>query len=304
MNVATGTIHDNFQRWLADINLLCGEFDGAALDDGFSGTIHGHQHGALRFSHVHSSSARLLRTPREVRRSEEHKYFAVFQLQGSANMAQGEEREVIVPGDVILIDSARPSDFHFTAESRQLSLILPHERVDHLMKFAPLQRCRKIPAHSPVAQLAHQMLLSSTGLEAVSLAESEAVIDALVSLMRPALSGADSSPDPHERIFRKSLELIEAHIDDEALCPEMIAREIGVSMRGLYRVFAKQGLVIAQYIKNRRLDICAEALRNPQSTIKLSALGFAWGFSTSSHFTTSFKQRFGVSPGVYRKRYT
>ena len=101
-----------------------------------------------------------------------------------------------------------------------------------------------------------------------------------------------------------ALALIEAHIADEALCPEMIARDIGVSMRGLYRVFAKKGLVIAQYIKNRRLDICAETLRNPQSTLKLSALGYTWGFSNSSYFTTAFKQRFGVSPGEYRKRYS
>lgn len=51
--------------------------------------------------------------------------------------------------------------------------------------------------------------------------------------MRPALSGWDSSSDPHERIFRKSLELIDVHIADESICPELIARRIGVSMRGL-----------------------------------------------------------------------
>lgn len=303
MKVATVMPSDNFQQWLADINLLCGEFDGAALGSDFAGTISGHQLGALRFSHVDSSSARLVRTPIEVKRSDVHKYFAVFQLEGTARMAQESSREVIEPGDVILIDSARPSHFEFGHGSRQVSVILPHDRVDQLMKFTPLAICRKIPAQSPVARLAHQMLLSSTRFDSVSLAESEAVIDALVSLMRPALSASDSHPDPHERLLRKGLQLIDAHIADENLCPEMIARDIGVSIRGLYRVFAKNGLVVAQYIKNRRLDICAEALRNPQSTIKLSALGFAWGFSNSSYFTTAFKQRFGVSPGEYRKRY-
>lgn len=302
MNTATAQQH--FQQWLADINHACGEFDGAALGDAFSGEIRPRQLGALRFSHVSSSHARLLRTPREVQRSSEHKYFAVFQLKGMANMAQDDAREVLMPGDILLVDSARPSDFTFGDASQQISLILPHDRVDQLLRFTPVEIGRKIPAGSPVALLAQQMLLSSTQLDEVSLAESEAVIDALISLMRPALCGSDSNPDPHERIFRKSLALIETHIADEALCPEMIARDIGVSMRGLYRVFAKKGLVIAQYIKNRRLDICAETLRNPQSTLKLSALGYTWGFSNSSYFTTAFKQRFGVSPGEYRKRYS
>lgn len=45
-----------------------------------------------------SSHARLLRTPREVQRSSEHKYFAVFQLKGMANMAQDDAREVLMPG--------------------------------------------------------------------------------------------------------------------------------------------------------------------------------------------------------------
>ncbi|MCY1290749.1 Transcriptional activator FeaR [compost metagenome] len=74
-------------------------------------------------------------------------------------------------------------------------------------------------------------------------------------------------------------------------------------MRGLYRMFAKKGLVVAQYIKNRHLDFCAESLRSAGGEQKLSALGYAWGFSDSSYFSTAFKARFGVSPGEYRKRY-
>lgn len=76
-----------------------------------------------------------------------------------------------------------------------------------------------------------------------------------------------------------------------------------MSLRGLYRMFARRQLVVAQYIRNRRLDFCAEALRHAGSELKLSALGYAWGFSDSSYFSTAFKARFGVSPGEYRKRY-
>lgn len=44
------------------------------------------------------------------------------------------------------------------------------------MKYTPLDTCRKIPAHLPVALLAHQILRSPTGMAAVSRAESEAVL--------------------------------------------------------------------------------------------------------------------------------
>lgn len=68
-------------------------------------------------------------------------------------------------------------------------------------------------------------------------------------------------------------------------------------------MFAGKGLVVAQYIKNRRLDLCAQALRSISDDEKLAGIGYSRGFTDHSHFSTAFKQRFGVSPGEYRKRY-
>ena len=96
---------------------------------------------------------------------------------------------------------------------------------------------------------------------------------------------------------------MEVRITCEQLTPELIAHEVGISMRSLYRIFAKHDLVIAQYIRNRRLDFCAESLRNPSMDQKVSSLGYAWGFSDSSYFSTAFKARFGVTPGEYRRQH-
>ena len=75
--------------------------------------------------------------------------------------------------------------------------------------------------------------------------------------------------------------------------PVWVAKDAGI--------FAKKGLVVAKYIKNRRLDLCAQSLRQSCTEEKLSVLGYSWGFSDSSYFSTAFKSRFGISPGEYRK---
>ncbi|MCK2362747.1 AraC family transcriptional regulator, partial [Escherichia coli] len=36
---------------------------------------------------------------------------------------------------------------------------------------------------------------------------------------------------------------------------------------------------------------------------KLAGIGFHWGFSDQSHFSTVFKQRFGMTPGEYRRKF-
>ncbi|EOW5942057.1 helix-turn-helix domain-containing protein [Escherichia coli O13,129,135:H11] len=82
-----------------------------------------------------------------------------------------------------------------------------------------------------------------------------------------------------------------------------LAGETGMSIRSLYRMFADKGLVVAQYIRNRRLDFCADAIRHAADDEKLAGIGFHWGFSDQSHFSTVFKQRFGMTPGEYRRKF-
>ncbi|EFP8478916.1 helix-turn-helix domain-containing protein, partial [Shigella boydii] len=93
------------------------------------------------------------------------------------------------------------------------------------------------------------------------------------------------------------------NIREEILRPEWIAGETGMSVRSLYRMFADKGLVVAQYIRNRRLDFCADAIRHAADDEKLAGIGFHWGFSDQSHFSTVFKQRFGMTPGEYRRKF-
>ena len=76
-----------------------------------------------------------------------------------------------------------------------------------------------------------------------------------------------------------------------------------MSVRSLYRMFADKGLVVAQYIRNRRLDFFADAIRHAADDEKLAGIDFHWGFSDQSHFSTVFKQRFGMTPGENRRKF-
>jgi AraC family transcriptional activator of tynA and feaB len=207
-------------------------------------------------------------------------------------------------GDIALIDACRPSDMTYNEDSRQLSLILPRQVVQRGSHFNAVNCATRIAANTPLAALANRMVLETRQQQSLDMQESEAVLDALVSLLLPGISARDVGADAHERQFRKTIAYIDEHISSEELCPELIAREVGISVRGLYRMFSKRGLVVAQYIKHRRLDFCAENLRRSDVEQKLSALCYAWGFSDSSYFSSAFKSRFGVSPGEYRKRYS
>lgn len=303
MNSSSTSRDGAFEAWLGQVNHACGRFDARILGPQFHGGLREYQGGAIKLSVVDMAQVHLYRTSKEVGSSAGGHYYAVFQLAGRSRLEQGDKRVELSRGDITLLDASRPCDMTYLDESRQLSLILPRQVIERGLRVAGVDCANRIPASSPIAVLAHRLIVETSQQEGLGMLESEATLDALVTLLRPALASHDGEQDNHERLFRKAVTFIDEHIGAEELCPELIAREVGVSVRGLYRMFSKKGMVVAQYIRNRRLDFCAESLRNAHFEQKLSALGYAWGFSDSSYFSTAFKSRFGVSPGEYRKRY-
>lgn len=304
MNTASTVRNEAFESWLSQVNQACGRFDARALDSDFYGELTEFHSGAINLSVVDMAHVHLYRTSKDVSTSSDGHYYAVFQMRGSSQLEQGDNRALLGCGDIALIDASRPSDMIYHEDSRQLSLILPRQVLERGSHLSSINCATRLSASTPLAALANKLVLDTCQQEGLEMQESEAVLDALASLLLPGISARDSAADPHERQFRKIIAFIDAHLGDEELCPELIAREVGVSVRGLYRMFSKRGLVVAQYIKHRRLDFCAENLRSADGEQKLSALCYAWGFSDSSYFSSAFKSRFGVSPGAYRKRYS
>ncbi|SMB24997.1 DNA-binding transcriptional dual regulator [Serratia proteamaculans] len=290
-----------FEEWLAKINSACGRFCAKTLGPGFSGAMQEFRAHALRLSVVDAAQTRLYRTQQEIARSDGSHFFTVFQLRGSSLMEQGDRQAVLSAGDVTLIDASRTSSFTFQQNSRQISLLMPRSYLEQ--SASEVQYARRLDAQSSVVRLSRQLVLGCMQDSQMSAPESEAILNAVATLLRPALVERVVEEDRHPRSFNQTLAFIDTHIQSPQLRPEWIAGELGVSVRSLYRMFARQGLVVAQYIKHRRLDLCAQALRSAPERQKLATIGYDWGFSDHSHFSTAFKSRFGVSPSEYRKQH-
>lgn len=297
-----------FEEWIGSINEACGSFSATRLGETFTGALDYYESGAVRLSLVDAFKTRLYRNQKDVGLSDDQKYFAVLQLHGQAALEQGNERVCLAQGDITILDAARPCSIELLEQSRQISLILPRQVVERNLRHSRVACAGRIPATSSLGLMAGQLMTSALQQSKTGLVqqESEVILDALVTLLKPAIgladASGDASNDSHERLFRKACDFIDGHLTSETLTPECIAQAIGVSVRGLYRVFSQRGLVVAQYIKHRRLDLCAEALRKCPGNEKLSSLGYSWGFADSSHFSAAFKTRFGVPPGAYRRR--
>ncbi|MEL4013599.1 transcriptional regulator FeaR [Dryocola clanedunensis] len=295
--------NERFDSWLGHINRACGHFAGQLLDEGFRGTLEEHHANAMKLSVVDIAHARLFRTQQEVSRGNDAWFYTVFQLEGEAVMEQGGSQAVMRRGDITLIDASRPSSFTYTQRARQVSLLVPRHLVEQNLRSGDIPCARRLNGEMPVVQLSQRLLHESMQSPDLNACESEAALEAIICLLRPVLQVRDTAVSKKERQLARVMALIDNNIQSEALRPEWIAGEAGMSVRSLYRMFADKGLVVAQYIRNRRLDLCAQALRTACASEKLAGIGYSWGFTDHSHFSTAFKLRFGVSPGEYRKRW-
>ncbi len=296
-----GQEYRQFDAWLARVNSACGRFSGQPLEGRFRGQLDEFCAGSMKLSTVEIGNARMQRGRRELAESCDDWFYTVFQLEGKAQLEQEDARIELCPGDITLIDAARPSALNWHGHSRQISLLLPRHLLD--VPGVSIPCARRLDGSAPVVRLSHQLLHESMKGKELTICESDAALSALVCLLRPALTGRDAPTSRREQLFSKVTRMIDDHLACDDLRPEWLASEVGMSVRSLYRLFADKGLVVAQYIRNRRLDRCALALRGESSDEKLASVGYSWGFTDHSHFSTAFRQRFGITPGEYRRRH-
>lgn len=292
---------DVFEQWLADVNRVCGAFDAEPLGERFTGQLSDLGSGGLRMSLAALDQLTLFRGKSHLS-ARERCFYAVLQLQGSSVVQQSGQDTSLAAGDLTLLDGGRPFCVQVPQQSCQISLVLPAALVESGAPGA-IACARRIDSHLGLGKWARQLVLDAATRREQSLtpSEGEALQSALVSLLRPAVCSTPlAEMDSHEKLYRRACAFIHEHLRDEALQPEQIARAVGVSVRGLYRLFARRGETVARYIRDRRLDACAQALR--ASAASLTALSLEWGFADVSHFSSAFKERFGQSPSQYRRQ--
>ena len=133
----------------------------------------------------------------------------------------------------------------------------------------------------------------------------DAAIQALLSLTGRVV-GVESAFAPEEQaslqrtVRQSAVQYIEQRLSSGAIDIEIdtMASAIGVSRATLYRAFdAGSRGGVGRYIQDRRLHYAREALRlRTDGSRSIGEIASSYGFSSSSHFSRIFRDRYGYSP--------
>jgi AraC-like DNA-binding protein len=286
--------------------MVASTFDNLVVDadrTDFEGRLDVRDLGAMSLSRV-ASSAAVVRRGRSSLAQRPYFKLHVQDVGRSLNLQDG--REVLLDeGDLMLCDPARPYTIRFNDANRMLVLRIPSESLTGRMVDPEALCGRRLAGDSLAGALLTSFIrtLWSNG-ERNAPPLGDAVQEAALSLLSAAVrEGGGTEPRNSEggqgagaRIKR----FIDENLCDPDLSVSRVAGAMGVSPRYLQMVFAGMATTPLAYIRRKRLERAARALRESHGTCNITELSFSLGFNDLSHFSRTFKAFYGVGPREYR----
>lgn len=223
-------------------------------------------------------------------------WFLFFNERGPCTLHQAGREAQLRDGEVTLVRADEPFDIRFEQRNQLFVVGLAEAFGSAALEARLMQRHGRDEAAVLGALLRRLAVLDEAAaaqLEAPAVPR--AVLD-LLALARP--TAAVSVP---EQLLARLEARVQRALSDPALDVHHLADEIGASARSVQRLFAQyRGTSPGAFILEQRLQRAALVLRE-QAGISVTEVALEAGFGDLSYFCRSFRGRFGVAPGRWRR---
>lgn len=271
--------------------------------DGFRGRVRQQSFDQLDLANIESQAQRVRRTEADIARSPESGYYANLQLRGMCLTTQDGRATLMHPGDITVIDTAKPFTFELTDDFQQISLHIPGslwQAEDFTARTA-----MRIATNTGVGAAVRHALQA---LEAGQLAPESAA--RLAGHTCGLLAVALELPEPvivsarhNRRLLEAALNDIDEHLTDTDLAPARTAARLGISVRMLHQLFVGQEHSYTVVVRRHRLTQAHRDLSDPTlAGLRIIDIAADNGFVDVTHFHRVFREMFGYTPAQVRAR--
>jgi len=225
--------------------------------------------------------------------------------QGRERFKVGEVAIEAKAGDLVVWTTDAEVEFEVLERLHKVTLMIPWTLLrERLPERRHLPVGGKIESGTGIGSLLAVHLLGlSNQIGALNTQQLGAVSRTTLEFLGIALT--EQQPDAFDAnasMFRRVQDFISAHLHEADLNPAMIAAANRISLRYLHLLFQRNGATVSGWIQEKRLAKCREFLSDSAcSRQRIADIAYRWGFSSASHFSRAFKDRYGVTPIELRR---
>lgn len=235
---------------------------------------------------------------------ERHEYYAaVFHLDGDPVIGCRKEISHARPRDVSILGSMDQMRFGLERPYDHISVMLPQRLPwSHVAVAGAI-----VPAANPLRGIVFDYV-ASIYAQADHLSSSSAALLAgnLTELMFAMFCEepvrVSTSTSLRAALFDRACRIIAHNAYDPDLYPADVARQLGISMRTLQRIFQENGETVAHRIVRSRVEKGSSMLGNEQMrACTITEIAFACGFRDLTTFERAFSAIRGMTPSAWRR---
>jgi AraC-like DNA-binding protein len=251
---------------------------------------------------------RTLRTSRLIRSSTPDVWLVGVLVDGELRVEQDGRQAVLRPGDLSLVDPARPSQRSFTA-MRTITVSIPRAMIPLRDRELAELTGTRIPgdrgAGAFASVLTRQLARRVDQMSAPDAARLRTtVVDTLAVALAGRIDRTAAVPAARERtLLHRIYAFIEQHLANPDLSPRSVAAAHHMSLRSLYKLFEAESVTVGAWIRRRRLERCRHDLLDTALHDRpVAAIAGRWGMPNAAHFNRAFRAAYGAPPAEFRAR--
>lgn len=282
-----------------------------ASHNGFSGRMSVRDFETISLSSACAERSCVDRNRADISQHCEDIFLLYLQYRGQSQLRQSNQEIHLQRGDLALCDGTRPSQLYLVpdtgAQHEMLVVKIPSSRLIALAPGARALAGMKMDGHTGASAILSSLISNAwKHQDELSKRMKAQIADNLLSFIALSLNELLPQQVPESAAQAGHLvqvkQFINKRLTDPELSVAMISAATAITPRYLHKLFQSEPQTVSQFIMNRRLEECEKALRSPQyQRFSITDIAHMWGFKDAAHFSHTFKRKFVLSPGEYRK---
>lgn len=230
-------------------------------------------------------------------------YYSLCLMRSGDLISQQSGREALIrPGDCGLRYADEPGFFQATPGDA-LTLRIPEKTIERWLPSPRDVTAISLTKHSRWggALAATLAALDPACLDQLAVTP-QAITESICSLLALAVDPTDPAVAGHQAsTLRRFRQMLRDRFHEPDFSPAILAEEQGVSRRTLHYVFAHAGSSFGAELKTLRMERARQLLEAPGFKKKpIADIARHVGFVHASHFVTTFRRFYGITPSGYQ----